>query len=444
MCRNCGALIGAGESACAMCGAPLGGSVEDGATTSRRQPRHDVETMRFAHAILARPAIFTIIFLIANVFVFLLMYQLGHGNVEDLELLRVFGAKYNSLINAPYHQWWRLVTPIFIHIGWLHLLVNMYSLFIIGPYVERLYGSAKFVFFWVATGVAGVAASYLASSSGIHTGPLAHFLFRGGDGPSAGASGALFGLIGVLFVFGIKFRHELPEGFKRAFGTGMLPTILINLFIGFEITAIDNAAHLGGFAAGALLALFIGYKRPGERGSVAIFWHVLQVAALALLVVSFGEVARHFRDVPPPAFVNANPIPPKGIVLSNGNVIFYLGAVNEGHAAISTAINKGNVENVDRALADLDHVPHLDAQADKLRDDLKELIVRARDYAPINRKERQTPREEAQGKQLIADLDAWDVRFKQWIESEGKNYGLNVPAPSPSTTQDKHPSKNTK
>ena len=123
---------------------------------------------------------------------------------------------------------------MFIHVNLPHVLINMYSLWMVGPYVEKLYGSAKFVFFWVMTGVAGVVASYLTvAKPGTTIGPIARFIFKTNDVPSAGASGALFGLVGVLFVFGIKFRHELPEGFKRAFGTGLLPVIMINLFIGF-------------------------------------------------------------------------------------------------------------------------------------------------------------------------------------------------------------------
>ena len=78
-------------------------------------------------------------------------------------------------------------------------------------------------------------------------GSFGRFLFKDMDHPSVGASGALFGLVGVLFVFGIKFRRELPEGFKRAFGVGMLPIIVINLIIGYLGRGfIDNAAHLGG------------------------------------------------------------------------------------------------------------------------------------------------------------------------------------------------------
>src|SRR5205085_6791408 len=352
MCRSCGAIVGAGETACAVCGAPVGAGADEA-----RVPRQDVETMRFARAILTRPATFTFVFLAVNVLIFLLMQFAG--GTENLDVLRAYGAKYNSLIKQG--EWWRMVTPVFIHIGWIHLLVNMYSLFILGPYVERLYGSAKFVFFWIVTGIAGVGASFLASSSGRHpSGLLGYFLFRGGDGPSAGASGALFGLVGVLFVFGIKFRHELPAGFKRAFGTGMLPTILINLFIGFSIPMIDNSAHLGGFLAGCVLALFVGYRRPAERGAVAFIWRVLQIAALVLVVISFGEVARHLGAVRP-RFDN----PAERLVQTGGpDVEAYVNAINAGQKAYNAALEKGDAPLADKAIAQLDRVPSLDAQAD--------------------------------------------------------------------------------
>src|SRR6185436_17481336 len=171
------------------------------------------------------------------------------------EVLLAFGAKLNYFIQNQL-EWWRLVTPMFLHVNLLHLLINMYSLWIVGPYVEKLYGSAKFVVFWVLTGVAGLVASYLTVRPGMSVGSIGRFLFKNADVPSAGASGALFGLVGVLFVFGIKFRHELPEGFRRAFGTGLLPMIMLNLFIGYVGRGfIDNAAHLGGLLSGALVAL---------------------------------------------------------------------------------------------------------------------------------------------------------------------------------------------
>ena len=68
-------------------------------------------------------------------------------------MLATYGAKLNYLINGPYHQWWRFVTPMFLHVNLPHLFINMFSLWMVGPYVEKLYGSAKFVAFWVFNGV---------------------------------------------------------------------------------------------------------------------------------------------------------------------------------------------------------------------------------------------------------------------------------------------------
>jgi len=261
----------------------------------------DRETLKFARAVLSRPYKFTIILLIANLFVFLLMWESSGLTAQALwqefpePVLIAYGAKLNSLINEQ-HQWWRFVTPMFVHVNLLHVGVNMYSLWMIGPYVEKLYGSAKFVVFWVLTGIAGVVASYLTVRPNLPANALGRFLFKNHDVASAGASGALFGLVGVLFVFGIKFRRELPEGFKRAFGTGMIPIITLNLFIGYLGRGfIDNAAHVGGLLSGAALAVLVQYRRPGERAGIAATWRVLQIAALALVVVSFFEIAKHMN-----------------------------------------------------------------------------------------------------------------------------------------------------
>src|SRR5678815_4040749 len=287
MCRNCGAIVGAGAAQCGVCGT----STDQQKAEVRRQQIPDRETIRFARAILDRPYKFTIALLIANIFVFLLMWDSSGRTWQVLAehfsnaVLLVYGAKLNALVAAPYHQYWRFVTPMFVHVNLLHLLVNMYSLWMVGPYVEKLYGSAKFVVFWVLTGIAGVVASYLTVRPNLATGSVSRFLFKALDEPSAGASGALFGLVGVLFIFGIKFRRELPEGFKRAFGTGMLPIIMINLFIGYIGRGfIDNAAHLGGLLSGAALAVVVQYRRPGERPSVATIWRALHVLAIGIAV----------------------------------------------------------------------------------------------------------------------------------------------------------------
>lgn len=419
LCRSCGALVGAGEAACSACGAPPGGTSAESAAEPPRRAIFDPETARFARAVLTRPATFTFVLLALNVFVFLLMYF--SGGTEDVGVLRAYGAKFNSLINAG--EWWRLVTPVFIHIGPLHLIVNMYSLFMLGPYVERLYGSARFVFFWIATGVAGVAASYFASGMGYRPGPLGQFLFRGGDGPSAGASGALFGLVGVLFVFGIKFRKELPSGFKRAFGFGMLPTILINLGIGYTIPFIDNAAHLGGLLAGMLLALFVGYKRPGEHGTVAFAWHALQIAALAVVAAAFGEVAAHF-DGPRPQLARERA--PAGLLPPGPSAALtdYVAAINQGQEAFSAAVSKGDATATERALRQIDRAKGPDEQTAQLLKELRALVERARAYALLGEKERAAPRAQAQLKQLLTDFRSWEARHDNWVKTEGPRFGL--------------------
>jgi rhomboid protease GluP len=294
ICRNCGALIGAGETACHVCGAPLQPVVQ-------AIPLRERYAMGFARAILARPYIFTIVFLVANFFVFLLMWQASDMSSTalwgafDPAVLLSFGAKTNYAIHFD-HEWWRFVTPVFIHVNLPHLLINMYSLWVLGPWVEKLYGSAKFVVFWIVTGVAGVVASYLTVIPGSRPGLLGSFLIKSADEPSAGASGALFGLVGVLFVFGLKYRRELPEGFKRAFGTGLLPVILLNLAIGFLGRGIiDNAAHMGGLFSGAALAAVFSYKRPGQSARVTIAWRIVQIAALLLVLVSFFFVFKHYE-----------------------------------------------------------------------------------------------------------------------------------------------------
>jgi rhomboid protease GluP len=424
VCRHCGALVGAGEARCMMCGTPV---APPAAASRARAGRADPETLRFLRAVISRPATFTFVFIVANVFVYFLMWLSG-GATGDV--LLAYGAKVNYLINQG--QWWRFVAPIFLHVQLplpglgslpLHLLANMYGLFMLGPYVEKLYGSAKFVVFWVVTGVAGVAASYLTVRPALAHGALGQFLFKASDMPSAGASGALFGLIGVLFVFGLKYRHELPEGLKRAFGTGMLPTILINLFIGYEARGfIDNAAHLGGLVSGIALASVVGYKRPGARGPVPVAWHALQVACLALVALSFLMVARHF-DAPPPRLSN---LTQRAHSLgAKPPVVPFIEAVNAGEDALLLFFNKGDAGQLAPAADKLDKTPSLSSQADALRDELKALVARAR--AVSNDKTLKARERDERARQIGEDYDAWQKRFEQWVNAEGGDeFGIKL------------------
>jgi rhomboid protease GluP len=419
ICRHCGALVGAGESRCLMCGTPVAQTPEE---QPRGSARTDPDTLRFLRTVISRPATFTFVFIIANVFIYALMWLSG-GATGDI--LIAYGAKLNKLIDAG--EWWRFVTPIFLHVQLpfflqlpVHLLVNMYGLFMLGPYVEKLYGSAKFVVFWIVTGIAGVAASYLTVRPNLAHGSLGRFLFKPFDTPSAGASGALFGLIGVLFVFGLKYRHELPEGLKRAFGTGMLPTILINLFIGYAGRGfIDNAAHLGGLVAGMALALFVGYRRPGERGPAAIVWHVLQVACLALIAVSFVMVARHF-NAPPPRIGN---LPQRIKNVGRAPDAYFVNSINDATNALGRFL-EGDDSKLASAIKELEDPPSLGPSPDALRSDLKTLLLRAQGVA--NDKSLKTNERARRKEQIEADFKTWSERFNEWVEAEGDDYGIGI------------------
>ena len=414
-----------------VCGTPVARPAEK----APRAPHADPETLRFLRAVISRPATFTFVFLIANVFLYVLMWLSGGATGT---VLRAYGAKLNYLIDHE-GQWWRFVTPIFLHVQLpsqlvqpgplglllqnMHLLSNMYGLFMLGPYVEKLYGSARFVFFWILTGIAGVVASYLAVRPEWARGALGQFLFKPYDTASAGASGALFGLMGVLFVFGIKYKHELPEGLKRVFGTGLLPTLFVNLFIGYVARQfIDNAAHLGGLVAGMGLALVVGYKRPGARGPVARAWHAAQVACLLLVVVSFLMVARHF-DAPPPRLSN---LAERARHLGGSPVQPYVEAVNAGQNALLNFL-RGDSSELAAAAEKLEQAPAPSPDADALREELKAYVARARQTADdksLKPKER-----EERLHQLDADLHGWQERFAQWADTEGGDYGVGMQKP---------------
>lgn len=432
VCRSCGALIGAGEDSCQVCDAPLR------AGPAPALPLHEGYAMNYARAVLSRPYIFTIVFLIANLFVFLLMWDVSGMQTSVLwdqfpeEVLLAFGAKTNYWIHNG-HQYWRLVTPVFIHVNLIHVLINMYSLWVIGPWVEKLYGSAKFVVFWVATGIAGVLASYLTVIPGSHPGLIGSFLIKPTDNPSAGASGALFGLVGVLFVFGIKYRHELPEGFKRAFGTGMLPIILLNLGIGFMLRGIiDNAAHMGGLISGAAFAAVVSYKRPGMPTGVTIAWRALQIAALVLVVGCFFLAALAHRQNPA-----ADARSPSNSELAARNhraAIFDANksAFGAGEVAGINALKTGDVTGIDPTIAQLDKTERFDDQTDALRAELKSLLVRAAKYVNDRQPPRKmTPDGVAEQRKLIDDFKLWQTRYDNWFLTEGKQFGVQRPQPTP-------------
>ncbi|MGH9801439.1 MAG: rhomboid family intramembrane serine protease, partial [Blastocatellia bacterium] len=172
-----------------------------------------------------------------------------------------------------------------VHIGLLHLIMNSYVLWTIGPLVEKLYGSARFMAIYLLTAAGGSLASF-----------INHSLKHDAVGASAGASGAIFGLFGVLAVFSYRYRSELPERFLQALKSGVLPAIGINLLIGFSLKYVDNAAHIGGLLTGALLALVVPYIPTNTSRRVSQFGLALLGLCVAVILTCFALT--YWRSAP--------------------------------------------------------------------------------------------------------------------------------------------------
>jgi rhomboid protease GluP len=234
----------------------------------------DQQDFEFLQAFWTRRAVIAYSIFALNIIIFVLMTLAG-GSENSL---LAFGGKHNPLIDQG--EIWRFVTPIFLHIGIFHLAFNSYALWVIGPQVEKLYGGPRFLLLYLLTGIAGAAASYW---------------YHPYD-PSAGASGAIFGLLGTLLIFSVRYRRVVPTFFSRALGKGILLTVGINLVIGYMIPHVDNAAHVGGLIFGGVLAAVIPFARPGEPER-AVF-KILQPVLVLLIAVSFFEVAVHYNGPP--------------------------------------------------------------------------------------------------------------------------------------------------
>ncbi|QWC24990.1 rhomboid family intramembrane serine protease [Bacillus haikouensis] len=204
-----------------------------------------------------RKPFFTYLFIAVQLIMFAILEM--NGGSQDPQTLIKYGAKYNPLIIEG--EWWRLITPIFLHIGLLHLLMNTLALYYLGIAVERIYGRIRFVFIYMLSGIAGSFASYLFTSN-----------------LSAGASGAIFGCFGALLYFGVLY----PKIFFRTMGFNIIAVIILNLAFGFTVPGIDNAGHLGGLAGGFLAAGIVSV--PGNR---RIFRQFLILSATVILIGVF-------------------------------------------------------------------------------------------------------------------------------------------------------------
>jgi len=170
----------------------------------------------------------------------------------DIRVLVLMGAKVNERLAVG--ELWRLVTPIFLHSGVMHLLFNLYALYILGPILEGYIGHARFLAVFLISGLYGTLFSYALS------GPV-----------SVGASGAIFGLLGAIALFFLRYRDNFgPQG--RAILQNMLIILALNLVIGFSSSYIDNWGHIGGLIGGAFVMLGVmpRYRSPASAPGMMI------------------------------------------------------------------------------------------------------------------------------------------------------------------------------
>jgi len=197
------------------------------------------------------PARLTYVFLALTVGVFLLQWV--SELLVGFDVVTGLGLKDNASIAAG--QYWRMITPVFLHAGPTHLIFNMYALYSLGPQVEGPFGYQRFGLTYLLTGVSGVALSMALN-------PI----------DSVGASGAIFGLVGALGVY--LYRHRQAFGaFGRTRLSNVLTIVVINFLIGLS-PRIDNWGHLGGLLGGAALAALtgprLGLRTDPESGQVRV------------------------------------------------------------------------------------------------------------------------------------------------------------------------------
>ena len=234
---------------CSRCDRPICGRCAIPASVGQHCPECVAEARKSAPKVrsamrAAAPATMAIIGI--DIFVFVL--QILVGREVEIELMLV-----PFLIDQG--EWWRLLTPMLVHAGALHLFLNMYILFLYGPNVEQTFGTVRFVLMFLVSGFLGSAFSYAFPP----------------ENASVGASGAIFGVVGVLVVY--LYRRRSSQ-FMAQYLRGMGFFIVANLAFGFLFPGIDNFAHIGGLLGGALMGL--GFDRG--QGTEARSPLALQIA----------------------------------------------------------------------------------------------------------------------------------------------------------------------
>ena len=273
LCPACGQLVGAEQRRCGNCGTSLTFSL--------------AAASRGLSALLPQPNPVTKLVTALNLVMFAVCLAATLSAGEGLSLmgsvsgpaLYRLGSRYTPALILGL-QWWRLVMPIFLHANFLHIGMNTWVLLDLGPPLEELYGSARYFFLYVVTGVFGFVFSTFWDL-------LAHH----GYGASIGASGAIMGLAGLH----LAVCSRRGGAYFHAMRASLIRWILIIFAMGIFLGGIDNAAHLGGLASGYLLGRVFADREPAdaaERGRA----NLLGLLALVMVVGSFAAVILHYSQ----------------------------------------------------------------------------------------------------------------------------------------------------
>lgn len=268
MCPACRALIDRSAGKCPHCGVSL----------KAPRAREGAAPGRVMGGLIPVPSTATSALVAANIALFAVSWYLTQeassaaqpapslGGVDPSVLLRL-GGKFGPLIYAG--EWWRLVTACFLHGGLIHIGFNLWCLFDLGPAVESLFSTPKFIFLYLATGVAGFVFSLLWSPFQL----------------SIGASGAILGLIGVLI--GASFHHG---GLGKDYRGQLWKWVIYIAIFGLLMPGVDNAAHAGGLVSGIVLGYVIPEGEPDTRAEDNL-WSAVAVFCVIIIAGSFALMA---------------------------------------------------------------------------------------------------------------------------------------------------------
>lgn len=399
ICPACGLLTPAAIPRCLECG-HLPPEIE-------AEQREQRRAAYFVDELLSRKSPFTFIFIGVNVAMFLL--TMFTGGAADPDVLRFYGAAQNDLIRGG--EWWRLIVPMFLHVGGIHLAFNMYALWILGPQLEAIYGSARYVMLYLASGIGGFVASFFFSAPNV---------------VGAGASGALFGLMGVLFVYTRRYKKEIPPLLLGEMNRGIVRTLVINLLLTFAIPFISRPGHLGGLATGMLLALVIPHS-PLREKKTPVGWVVGQIASLVLVGVAFVAMFAHYAG-PKPSWRNLAIV--RNLLPTGGEALAAF--VENGNAAEKTFLEiqkklettpAGTPLPAELKTSNLKAQEKL-AKVPKWNPGADELLVRLRDLL----KDQEAVLDKPDPKTVAAlrrKFKEYEQAQREWLEKEGVNYGLS-------------------